>query len=69
MARRREQSDNELRDYYQRWVMFTEEQQATLQGSRSRLLRRKPALTKVTSAADALKSIEAEDAAAARLAE
>jgi hypothetical protein len=56
-------TEDELRDYYEKWVMFTDEQQQKMRGKRG-LLGRKPALVEVTSAAEALKGIEADDAAA-----
>jgi hypothetical protein len=54
-------SEDELRDYYERWVMFTDEQQRAMRGGRSLLLKRKPALVEVRSAAEAIKKLGAED--------
>ena len=54
-------TDDELRDYYRRWVMFDDEQLRQMRGGR-RFFKTKPALVEVTSAAEALKSIEAQDA-------
>jgi hypothetical protein len=52
-------SDDELRDYYERWVMFSDEQIRQLRAARRSFFRSKPALVEVTSASDALKSIQA----------
>ena len=63
-------SDDELRDYYERWVMFDDDQLAALRGRKIFPFGRGPSLAEVTSAADALRWIDAEEAGApqARLA-
>jgi hypothetical protein len=48
-------SDDELRDYYARWVMFDDKQLSALTGARRMLFgRRRPVLAEVTSARDAI---------------
>jgi len=58
-------TDEELRDYYQRWVMFNDEQISQMRGARRLFVLSNPALVEVTSAAAAVKQIEAEDSAPA----
>jgi hypothetical protein len=55
-------SDEELLDYYERWVMFNDEQVKQLRERRRSFFGSKPALVEVTSASEVLKSIQANDA-------
>ena len=54
-------SDEELRDYYERWVMFDAGQIKRMRSTRNFPFRSEASLVEVTSAAEALKSIERDD--------
>ena len=58
-------TDEELRDYYQRWVMFDDEQLKRMRGAKRLFVLSNPALVEVTSAAAAVKKVESEDSARA----
>jgi hypothetical protein len=49
--------DEGLRDYYEHWVMFSDDQLKRLKGRRTLLVKRRPVLVEVTSASDALRAL------------